>query len=253
MRLTVIVFLTRWLSTSSFVVNSGLSQGNSPTTLSLYTGEGNLLETVQSLHNDYYALRHGQSKANVAGIIMSDPSIACTDYGLSNIGKEQASVAAHDARQVFESGDYESLVILSSDLLRAFETATQVLNKNRDLPIHQEDVIVETRIRERWFGEWDGKSDENYSRVWQEDFIDASHTNKGVESVYQVMERTTRCVLEWDSALFAKYSKSSMVILVAHGDVLQILQTAFEKKDCRFHRDLQHLETAQLRQLNLAS
>ena len=42
-----------------------------------------------------------------------------------------------------------------------------------------------------------------------------------------------------------------MVVLVAHGDVLQILQTRFACVDPRTHRSLPHLETAPLRSLSL--
>ena len=213
--------------------------------------QGNLLGSIDYLEQDYFALRHGQSLANVAGIILSDPARACAEYGLSDAGKEQAERAADDVRRAFQSKDYGGLVILASDLLRAKETATIVCDKNSDLPVLQDQVILETRLRERWFGEWDGSSDSNYNKVWQEDAVDASHTIKGVEAVYDVMARTTRCILEWDERLSSSYEKRCMVVLVAHGDVLQILQTAFEKKDGRNHRDLQHLETAQLRQLNL--
>ena len=212
---------------------------------------GNLLEPVTHLEQDYFALRHGQSLANVAGIIMSDPTKACNNYGLSEVGKEQAIAAAGDVRQAFLQNEYERLVILSSDLLRAKETALLVANHCGGLPFHKDEVIIETRLRERWFGEWDGSSDENYNKVWQDDAEDSTHTIKGVESVHAVIERTTRCILEWDKALSQIYGNRCMVILVAHGDVLQILQTAFEKKDGKLHRSLQHLETAQLRQLKL--
>ena len=40
-----------------------------------------------------------------------------------------------------------------------------------------------------------------------------------------------------------------MVVLVAHGDVLQILQTSFARVDVRQHRSLEHLQTATLREL----
>ena len=39
------------------------------------------------------------------------------------------------------------------------------------------------------------------------------------------------------------------VLLVAHGDVLQIAQTAFARADPTQHRDLPHLETAAVREL----
>ena len=42
------------------------------------------------------------------------------------------------------------------------------------------------------------------------------------------------------------------VLLVAHGDVLQILQTAFTRVDVRTHRSLPHLETATVRELSFA-
>ena len=219
--------------------------------------QGNLLGPIQQLQQDYFALRHGQSLANVAGLIMSDPASACTEYGLTDTGKEQAAQAAKDVRQAFllaKDDYYDSLVILASDLKRAKETAMIVFDKNsQELPILQDQVIVETRLRERWFGEWDGSSDANYNKVWIDDALDADHTIKGVESVHQVMTRTTECILEWDKRLAASEKKRCMVVLVAHGDVLQILQTAFEKMDGRKHRDLPHLETAQLRQLNLAT
>lgn len=218
-----------------------------------FATEGNLLESIDYLDQDYFALRHGQSLANVAGIIMSDPVLACCEYGLSDAGKQQAERAADDVRRAFQSKDYGCLVMLTSDLLRAKETATVVCDKNSDLPILQGQVISETRLRERWFGEWDASSDSNYNNVWQDDAKDASHTIKGVEAVYDVMERTTKCILEWDKRLSSSYDKRCMIVLVAHGDVLQILQTAFEKKDGRNHRDLQHLQTAQLRQLKLAT
>ena len=40
-----------------------------------------------------------------------------------------------------------------------------------------------------------------------------------------------------------------LVLLVAHGDVLQILQSGFAGRDPREHRSLAHLPTATLRAL----
>ena len=48
----------------------------------------------QSLRNEYYALRHGWSKANEAGIIVSRiDSGARLEYGLHATGREQARAA----------------------------------------------------------------------------------------------------------------------------------------------------------------
>ena len=86
----------------------------------------------------------------------------------------------------------------------------------------------------------------HYQDVWNDDALDPSHTVANVESVNSVLDRTTTCVLEWDP----KFS-NQLVLLVAHGDVLQITQTAFLKKDGSLHRTLEHLETATLRPLAL--
>ena len=42
-----------------------------------------------------------------------------------------------------------------------------------------------------------------------------------------------------------------VVLLVSHGDCLQILQTAFAGVDVSAHRSLPHLETCELRRLEL--
>ena len=209
----------------------------------------NRLENVSSLQNEYFALRHGQSLANVEKIIASSPEIACK-YGLSVAGKEQALKAGETVVHQLQNQKYSGVLILSSDLLRAKQTAEAVAEAVRmsSTPLHTDGVILDTRLRERGFGEWDGGSDNNYNEVWKDDATDPNHEVQGVESVMSVMDRATTCIREWD-AEFEDY----MVICVAHGDVLQILQTAFCKMDGSKHRTLEHLETATLRRLPLAS
>ena len=41
-------------------------------------------------------------------------------------------------------------------------------------------------------------------------------------------------------------------LLVSHGDALQILQTAFARREASAHRQLPHLQTAEIRRLLLA-
>jgi len=250
----------------------------------------NHLLDVQELHNDYYALRHGQSLANVAGIICSSPAVAVSEYGLSSKGREQALRAGADVVRAYYGQDddnddasstgqrYADLVILSSDFRRAKETAeavrSAVLADDDDKPpvLYRDDevAVYDERLRERWFGDYDMTPDSNYEKVWKDDAINPSHSNGGVESANSVMDRVTSCIVEWDSRISKRSRRDveddgadnqqqqqrrrrkSMVVCVAHGDVLQILQTAFEKKDASSHRSLPHLETAQLRQLVLS-
>jgi broad specificity phosphatase PhoE len=224
----------------------------------------------------YFALRHGQSQANVQKLIASHPEVACSAYGLSPLGIQQARKAGHDVVEHFthhfsSSGTRGRVVILASDLLRAQQTAEIVRDVIRAhnnaqlpsddpsssiIPLYRDGVIGETRLRERGFGNWDLTSDDNYQHVWDDDATDSSHTANHVESVDSVMRRVTSAVAEWDGTLsqddLTSYDPTrTMVICVAHGDVLQILQTAFEKLDGTLHRTLPHLETATLRPLVL--
>ena len=239
------------LSSPSVAFHSSTSQ---------LTRRPNRLQDIAALRNHFFALRHGQSEANVANIIASNPDIACHRYGLSPIGKKQASKAGQDVLdtyriQAINGRAFKGICVISSDLLRAKETAEAVriaiLGSIQDasgdpICLYTGQVVLDTRLRERRFGEWDLTSDTNYNIVWEEDAVNPFHETNGVEAVCSVMDRVTQCVLEWDGRL-----NDHMIVCVAHGDVLQILQTCFSKLDGSEHRTLDHLETATLRQLEL--
>jgi broad specificity phosphatase PhoE len=152
-----------------------------------------------------------------------------------------------------QSTVYNGLLIISSDLLRADQTANHVLDAAlaAGIPVHTAEVVTEIRLRERWFGDWDDTSDANYENVWKDDLLDPSHCLSNVESVDSVMERATQCIVDWNSSSSAV--QNHCVVCVAHGDVLQILQTAFQKLNGSQHRSLEHLETATIRPVLLAS
>ena len=223
----------------------------------------NRLLELDSLRNRYCALRHGQSLANVAKLISSHPQHATVQHGLSQTGILQAKAAGKDVIEYYfqqaESLLLQGIAVLSSDYLRAKETAQHVVdaivlhNDNNDdskkIPLYGGGVVLEERLRERWFGDWDGGSDVHYPDVWRDDVMDPSHTHQNVESVNAVTDRTTACIVEWDQQ---RGLDNHLVVLVAHGDVLQITQTAFSKHvDGSQHRSLPHLETATLRPLHL--
>ena len=44
---------------------------------------------METLKNTYYAFRHGQSQANVDGIIISDPDVGTKEYGMTEEGIRQ--------------------------------------------------------------------------------------------------------------------------------------------------------------------
>ena len=61
------------------------------------------------------------------------------------------------------------------------------------------------------------------------------------------MRRVTSLVADYESS-----HRGATLLLVSHGDALQLLQTAFRKQDASRHRSLEHLETAEIRLLELA-
>jgi probable phosphoglycerate mutase len=228
----------------------------------------NRLWNVSSLHNSYYALRHGQSEANVAGVIASDPTVATVRYGLSPLGKQQAQRAGEAIVKEIQTRQYSRVVIVSSDLLRAKETAEivhqEIQNHNKDANNTLElSFRFDERLRERSFGIYDGTSDDHYHVVWQHDAQSSSTSvHASVEPVDTVTRRVTELILaleqsvsNTDDALTPNNNKNNktMIISVAHGDVLQILQTAFLKRPGSSHRSIKHLETATLRALELAA
>ena len=197
----------------------------------------NHLLRCQRLNNRYFAVRHGNSLANQQGIIVSHPQHGVSEYGLSETGQ----------LQVIESVDRDrhldaATLIVSSDFRRARETSEII---HRQLDSHSP-LSFDQRLRERDFGELELGPDTAYAAVWQDDEINANNQRRAVESPNQVMARVSELVSEYES----RYSQAT-VLLVSHGDALQILQTAFAKQDASKHRRQRHLETAEIRPLLL--
>ena len=65
-----------------------------------------------------------------------------------------------------------------------------------------------------------------------------------MESVNQVMQRVTSVIVEYEGC-----RSNTSILLVSHGDALQILESAFARMDGSAHRQLEHLHTAQIREL----
>jgi len=182
-------------------------------------------------------MRHGHSLANQQGIIVSHPVNGCGAYGLSDLGRRQVADGL--------AGDHgldEATLIVSSDFRRALETA-QIAH--RRLACRQP-IVFDERLRERNFGELELTSDNGYAGVWQQDAADPDSNRRGVESPNQVMRRVTSLVADYESS-----HRDATLLLVSHGDALQLLQTAFGKQDAARHRSLDHLETAEIRLLRL--
>lgn len=197
----------------------------------------NHLSGTDRLANSYSAMRHGQSKANTFGIIVSRiETDERGDYGLSDLGRREALAAARGC------GLPADAVICSSDFSRARQTA-EIVRACLGAPA----VVIAPALRERCFGDWEGTAVSNYARVWAADETDAWHAGGGVEPAAAVLDRATALIAE----LERRY-RGRAVLLVSHGDTLQILQAGFLRADPSAHRRLPHLGTAEIRRLHLA-
>ena len=189
------------------------------------------------MRNIYFVLRHGWSLANTEKMIVSSPDDSLGEWGLSEEGVQEVIDSVSKAR---DEGILDgSTIIASSDFLRTketAETAARVLGASN--------IVFTPRLRERFFGNWDKTQNSNYQKVWDDDKIDHFHTHERVESVAEVLKRSLAFIEE----LERKYS-GKKILIVSHGDTLQILQTAFEGKHPSEHRSLLHLKTGEVRRL----
>jgi broad specificity phosphatase PhoE len=196
----------------------------------------NHLSGVNRLANRYHAMRHGQSKANVAGIIVSGiEADRRGDWGLTDLGREQVLASAQAC------GLPADTVICSSDFSRARQTAEIVRARLGAPP-----VLVTAALRERCFGDLEGTATDNYARVWAADEAGAGGAGGGAEPAAAVLDRVTALVTD----LERRYAGRD-ILLVSHGDTLQILQAGFLRMDPAAHRRLPHLGIAEIRALRL--
>lgn len=203
----------------------------------------NYLENILQLRNRYIAVRHGESEANVAHLISSDPKMGIDRHGLSPHGRIQ--VAENSKIFLQNSNPSEKCyVIVSSDFRRARETAEILASHLPNTP----SIQFDPRLRERYFGIYDNTSDENYHLIWKNDEENPEkNLDDQVESVEKVRERTSELIAELEE----KYTQH-WIFLVSHGDSLQILQTAFERfPQANQQRHLPPIERAEFRELCL--
>jgi broad specificity phosphatase PhoE len=189
--------------------------------------------------NVYYCLRHGRSVANEEHIVVSRPENGVPRYGLSPGGRA-------DTERIFAQTDFaaqglsaENTVCYSSDFSRALQTA-EIFCETLGLAA----PAIDLRLRERSFGRFELQSAENYHQVWERDQEDAHHNFNEVESTAQVRARLEDFVRETESRHAGR-----RIVCVSHGDPSQIFQTIFAELPANRHRNLPHLENAELRLL----
>jgi len=160
-------------------------------------------------------LRHGQTEWNAGSRMQGQ-----LDTDLTELGREQAAAAAEVLAK------RQPLMIVSSDLRRALDTAT-ALGERAGLPVE-----IDTRLRETHLGDWQGLTHLEVDALapgarlaWRDDARWAPH---GGESRVDVAARSLPLVAE----LIAGQSEWGVeepdrpLVLVAHGGLIAALTGA---------------------------
>jgi broad specificity phosphatase PhoE len=139
----------------------------------------------------FYIVRHGQTDWNVEERIQGH-----TDIPLNERGRKQAVELSDRLKAVTFHYCY------SSDLQRAIQTA-HILKGN-----HSIDLKVDQRLRERYFGSWEGRLSSELNGLLQEE--------TAVESNASVQERIMAFLQE-----IAEIHPESNILITTHGGVMR--------------------------------
>ena len=163
-------------------------------------------------------LRHGQTEFNAGSRMQGQ-----LDTELSDLGRDQAVAAAEVLAK------RQPLLIVSSDLGRAFDTAV-ALGERSGLPIE-----VDTRLRETHLGDWQGMTHLEVDAAapgarleWRNDATWAPH---GGESRVDVAARGMPLIAELvaDQTEWGTDEPERPVVLVTHGGLIAALTAALLK------------------------
>eukprot|EP01018_Ginkgo_biloba_P039506 Gb_29002 [translate_table: standard] len=176
-----------------------------------------------ALRNKYWVLRHGRSIPNEKGLIVSSLTNGVVpEYGLATEGILQAKVAGELflKEMEIEGIPLEKVRIFISPFSRTRQTAEAVASV-LNLPFDSPQLKVMEELRERYFGPLlELQSHSHYSEIWALDEMDPFTPPKGGESVADVVSRLATIV-----PMIESECEGCGIIIVGHGDPLQILQT----------------------------
>jgi probable phosphoglycerate mutase len=160
-------------------------------------------------------LRHGQTEYNATSRMQGQ-----LDTDLSDLGRDQAVAAAEVLAK------RQPLLIVSSDLRRALDTATS-LGERSGLPVE-----IDQRLRETHLGDWQGLTHLEVDALapgarlaWRDDARWAPH---GGESRVDVAARSMPLIAELvaNQTEWGMDTEERPVVLVAHGGLIAALAAA---------------------------
>ena len=174
--------------------------------------------------NQWIFLRHGESTANRSRVFAGHE-----DVPLTELGQKQASEAGLRIRNLLK--DVPLSAVWSSDLVRAAETARLALSSAR----FNCTIQVDTALRERHLGEWQGKSIDAIQQSGRREILLTwmGHAPGG-ESLADISLRAVR--------VLRTVNPTGPVLVVAHGGLIRALLGLLDRTD-----------RAQIGRLNIAN
>ncbi|OMO79981.1 Histidine phosphatase superfamily, clade-1 [Corchorus capsularis] len=175
------------------------------------------------LRNKYWVLRHGKSIPNEKGLIVSSLENGIrSEYQLASEGVEQARLAGELFLKELKENNIplENVRICYSPFARTRHTA-EVAASVLNIPFEGPQCQVIDDLRERYFGPtFELLSHDKYPEIWAMDENNPFTKPEGGESVDDVASRLTSAMATIESEY-----QGSVILVVSHGDPLQILQT----------------------------
>lgn len=157
------------------------------------------------MNNYYFFMRHGYAKSNETGIIACNPETAVNDYGLVDLGWRQARSSADQFSRLCSR---EPLVI-SSDLLRAYQTAQVIADT------FGAELLQDVRLRERDFGELNDQPADKYQLVWESDRLGPDQSVFGCETIRGMVQRVFGLMSDLE-----QQHQDRTIVLVSHADTI---------------------------------
>jgi broad specificity phosphatase PhoE len=221
---------------------------------------GNALFPLQHLSSLYFGFRHGESipskEARVCASMQAGVDIknSLTDVGRVEVHRNATAWIAGQKQLLEKYIQEDRLVIVSSPFSRTRETASIIAEALEKEFSKKVDVVIDDDLREREFGDFEGQlnSHDIYQKVWDRDRMEPTHTHWNVESARSVQARASGVIARLERV--SKSSQGKLYILVAHGDTLSLLETAFRKLDASMHRTkeiIKPFQTAEVREFRL--
>lgn len=175
--------------------------------------------------NRYWVLRHGKSIPNERGLVVSSmENGVLPEYQLAPDGVAQARLAGESFLQQLKESNIEldKVRICYSPFSRTTHTA-RVVAKVLNLPFDAPQCKMMEDLRERYFGPtFELKSHDKYPEIWALDEKDPFMGPEGGESADDVVSRLATAM----KSMEAEYQRCA-ILVVSHGDPLQMLQNVF--------------------------